>query len=98
MYLIRKATHTVAYDVFFVATVIFGTFFVLNLMIAVQSIYLNASFEEDQQKKKEEEEDAQLTPKSSERNSKSKGSKSIGQASNFEDAFNKLRKKENGDN
>lgn len=47
MYLVRKATHTIAYDIFFVATVIFGTFFVLNLMIAVQFTYLNASFEED---------------------------------------------------
>jgi hypothetical protein len=70
-------------------------------MIAVQSIYLNASFEDDQKKKKEEEEDKedQLTPKSSEKNSKSKGiNKSIGQASNFEDALNKLKKKETLDN
>jgi hypothetical protein len=47
MYMVRKATNTVGYDIFFVVTVVFGTFFVLNLMIAVQFTYLNASFEED---------------------------------------------------
>lgn len=35
MYFVRKAQGTYAYDIYFVAIVIFGTYFVLNLMIAV---------------------------------------------------------------
>jgi len=35
MYLVRKATGTVGYDVFFVLCAIFGAYFVLNLMVAV---------------------------------------------------------------
>lgn len=35
MYKIRSATGTVAYDIFFIFVVIFGAFFILNLMIAV---------------------------------------------------------------
>jgi len=42
MYKIRNATGTVLYDIFFILVVIFGAFFVLNLMIAVQFSYLNA--------------------------------------------------------
>lgn len=47
MYQIRDATGTLGYDIYFVMVVIFGTFFVLNLMIAVQSSYLNQSFDEE---------------------------------------------------
>ncbi len=35
MYTVRMAMGTYSYDIFFVACVVFGTFFVLNLMIAV---------------------------------------------------------------
>ena len=35
MYNIRNATGTVGYDIFFVLIVVLGTFFVLNLMVAV---------------------------------------------------------------
>ena len=35
MYAIRNATNGVSYDILFVAIVVFGAFFVLNLMIAV---------------------------------------------------------------
>lgn len=42
MYKIRSATDTVAYDIFFILVVIFGAFFVINLMVAVQFSYLNA--------------------------------------------------------
>jgi voltage-dependent calcium channel L type alpha-1D len=42
MYKIRSATGTVFYDIFFILVVIFGSFFVLNLMVAVQFSYLNA--------------------------------------------------------
>ena len=35
MYLIRRSTNSLGYDIFFLLVVVFGTFFVLNLMIAV---------------------------------------------------------------
>ena len=35
MYFARKATGTYGYDVYFLMTVIVGTFFMLNLMVAV---------------------------------------------------------------
>ena len=35
MYMIRQTTGSTSYDIFFVICVVFGTFFVLNLMIAV---------------------------------------------------------------
>ena len=35
MYAIRNATMSMSYDILFVAIVVFGAFFVLNLMIAV---------------------------------------------------------------
>lgn len=35
MYYIRNATGTVGYDIFFVLVVIFGSFFLINLMVAV---------------------------------------------------------------
>lgn len=40
MYAIRHALDTNTYDIFFLICVVFGTFFVLNLMIAVQFSYL----------------------------------------------------------
>ena len=52
MYMIRSVTGSYAYDVYFVLTVVLGTFFVLNLMVAVQFTYLLASLEEDDKKKK----------------------------------------------
>lgn len=36
MYMVRQAAGSPAYDFFFILCVIFGSFFVLNLMIAVQ--------------------------------------------------------------
>jgi len=50
MYKIRKATGVVTYDLFFYLCVIFGTFFVLNLMIAVQFSYLQSSLQENDRK------------------------------------------------
>ena len=62
MYTIRRANNVYYYDIFFVACVVFGTFFVLNLMIAVQFSNLEKAFEESErlaklaeQKAKEEE-------------------------------------------
>lgn len=40
MYIVRDAENSYAYDIFFVACVLLGAFFVLNLMIAVQFTYL----------------------------------------------------------
>ena len=44
MYFARKATGTYGYDVYFLLTVIIGTFFMLNLMVAVQFKYLSDAF------------------------------------------------------
>jgi len=46
MYLIRQAESSVAFDIFFVLVVVFGAFFVLNLMIAVQFTFLSSAFDE----------------------------------------------------
>ena len=40
MYFARKVTGTYLYDIYFLLTVILGTFFMLNLMVAVQFKYL----------------------------------------------------------
>jgi uncharacterized membrane protein YhdT len=47
MYIVRESEGTIAYDFLFVACVLFGAFFVLNLMIAVQFTYLGAAFDEE---------------------------------------------------
>jgi Ion transport protein len=46
MYKIRHSTGTYAYDIFFHFTVIIGSYFILNLMVAVQYSYLAQSFQE----------------------------------------------------
>jgi len=46
MYKIRHSTGTYAYDAFFIFTVILGSFFILNLMVAVQFSYLSQSFQD----------------------------------------------------
>ena len=47
MYIVRESEGTIAFDFLFVACVLFGAFFVLNLMIAVQFTYLGAAFDEE---------------------------------------------------
>ena len=47
MYIVRESEATIAFDFLFVAVVLFGAFFVLNLMIAVQFTYLGAAFDEE---------------------------------------------------
>lgn len=47
MYIVIESEGTIAYDFLFVACVLFGAFFVLNLMIAVQFTYLGAAFDEE---------------------------------------------------
>lgn len=47
MYYIRRTTGTSVYDVYFIIVVLFGAFFVLNLMIAVQSNFFGQAMDED---------------------------------------------------
>ena len=47
MYIVRDAEGSYAYDFFFVSCVIFGSFVILNLMIAVQASYLDKAFDEE---------------------------------------------------
>ena len=51
MYTIRIATQSVKFDAFFVVIVIFGAFFVLNLMIAVQFSFLGDAFDQDEKER-----------------------------------------------
>ena len=44
MYQVRHSTGTMAYDMFFMISVILGSFFILSLMVAVQSSYVSQSF------------------------------------------------------
>jgi hypothetical protein len=53
MYIVRDAEGTIVYDVFFLACVIVGNFIILNLMVAVQSAYLDKAFDEEETRKKE---------------------------------------------
>ena len=53
MYIVRESERSYGYDPFFIACVLFGAFFVLNLMIAVQFTYLGAAFDEEERRQKE---------------------------------------------
>lgn len=53
MYVVRDAMQTYAYDLFFILCVLFGAFFVLNLMIAVQFTHLGEAFDEEDRRQKE---------------------------------------------
>lgn len=53
MYYMRDATDSKLSDIFFIICVLFGAFFVLNLMIAVQFTYLGEAFDEDERRQKE---------------------------------------------
>jgi hypothetical protein len=56
MYMSRQASNSYSYDFFYIVCVISGTFFVLNLMIAVQFGFLGQAFDDEQRRKKELEE------------------------------------------
>lgn len=47
MYYIRRATGTYVYDAYFIMVVLFGAFFVLNLMVAVQSNFFGQALDEE---------------------------------------------------
>ena len=57
MYKIRHATGTYAYDAFFHGAVILGSYFILNLMVAVQSSYVSQSFQDPKVEENPEKED-----------------------------------------
>lgn len=48
MYIVRHATGTYIYDIFFHFTIFIGTFFILNLLVAVQFSYLSQTFSQDE--------------------------------------------------
>jgi len=60
MYTIREAEQAFYFDIFFVLVVVFGAFFVLNLMIAVQFTFLSSAFDEIEHKKVKEKMQADL--------------------------------------
>jgi hypothetical protein len=53
MYVIRDATESYVSDLFFIICVLFGAFFVLNLMIAVQFTHLGEAFDAEDRRQKE---------------------------------------------
>ena len=53
MYIIRDATEGYMGDALFVMMVLFGAFFVLNLMIAVQFTHLGDAFDAEDRRQKE---------------------------------------------
>lgn len=53
MYMIRDAENSTMFDIFFLMCVLFGSYFVLNLMIAVQFTYLGDAFDEEDRRQKE---------------------------------------------
>lgn len=55
MYMVRRFNGNVYSDVYFVFVVIFGNFFVINLLIAVQYDFLSRAFTEIAEKQSEEE-------------------------------------------
>jgi large-conductance mechanosensitive channel len=53
MYIVRDTMHTLVYDSFFLLCVIVGNFIILNLVVAVQSAYLDKAFDEEDARKQE---------------------------------------------
>ena len=53
MYMVREAENSKVFDIFFLLCVLFGSYFVLNLMIAVQFTYLGDAFDEEDRRQKE---------------------------------------------
>jgi len=53
MYIVRDAERSKVFDAFFVSCVVFGSFVILNLMIAVQASYLDKAFDEEDNRQRE---------------------------------------------
>ena len=51
MYTVRDAEETWWYDIYFLMIVIIGNFIILNLVIAVQSAFLDKAFDEEDERK-----------------------------------------------
>lgn len=51
MYTFRDVEETLVYDFFFLMCVIIGNFIILNLVVAVQSSFLDKAFDEDDARK-----------------------------------------------
>lgn len=51
MYIVRDAEGTLIYDFFFVMCVVVGNFIILNLLVAVQSAFLDKAFDEEAEMK-----------------------------------------------
>lgn len=51
MYTVRDAEETLVYDIFFLMCVIVGNFIILNLVVAVQSAFLDKAFDEEDARK-----------------------------------------------
>lgn len=51
MYTVRDAEETLVYDIFFLMCVVVGNFIILNLVVAVQSAFLDKAFDEDDARK-----------------------------------------------
>ena len=51
MYIVRDAEGTYIYDIFFVMCVVVGNFIILNLLVAVQSAFLDKAFDEEAEMK-----------------------------------------------
>lgn len=102
MYMIRESGGGVYYDFFFIMCVIFGSFFVLNLMIAVQFSSLDTSMDEPKSKgdgkneddntNEQDDDDDDDDEDQSESNESNAGSQP-GQAKDFTNAAKSKRKK-----
>lgn len=53
MYVIRDVEDTYLYDAFFLLCVVVGSMVILNLMVAVQSSYLDSAFDEEEKMQQE---------------------------------------------
>ena len=53
MYIVRDAEETLVFDIFFIMCVVVGNFIILNLVVAVQSAYLDKAFDEEDAKKQD---------------------------------------------
>ena len=51
MYTVRDTEETLVYDIFFLMCVIVGNFIILNLVVAVQSAFLDKAFDEEDERK-----------------------------------------------
>lgn len=52
MYTVRDTEETLVYDIFFLMCVIVGNFIILNLVVAVQSAFLDKAFDEEDERKR----------------------------------------------